>query len=115
MAPDINAFRLMVPTQDLSDLTVCRYETTPGNSALVNASTLSAEVSQEMATRALDAPVAEPCEEVATVLVAVRLVRPDGSGGGIFTAEVDGCARFMVPGVSGYRQLPTALRALFAE
>lgn len=31
---------------------------------------------------------------------------------GIYMAEVDGCARFMVPGVTGYRQLPDDVRLI---
>ncbi|WP_328812450.1 hypothetical protein [Rhodococcus sp. NBC_00297] len=113
-AQDIAAFHLMVPTWDVSDLTVCRYRTTPAGDAFVDAGTLPAEIGQDVVTRSLGAPAAEPCRQVASEVVAGRLVRPDGSGGGIFAAEVDGCGRFMVPGVSGYRQMPNDLRDVLA-
>lgn len=114
-APDRAAFDLMVPTRDVSDLTLCRYDTDPDGDALVGARTLSADVSRVVATQSLESPRAGPCDQVATEVVAGRLVRPDGSGGGVFIAEVDGCTRVLVPGVTGYRQLPNELHSQFAE
>ncbi|AMY56458.1 hypothetical protein [Rhodococcoides fascians] len=108
--PDDRA--LMLPTSDVADLTVCRYANRVDDTTLIDARSLSQQVSRDIATEAFAAPSAEPCNVVASTVVAGRLVRPDGSGGGVFTAELDGCARFMVPGVIGYRTLPERVQAL---
>ncbi|MDV6271653.1 hypothetical protein [Rhodococcus globerulus] len=107
----------MVPVDDVAGLTVCRYDVQSSANATVLAGSqgLSAEASRRAVESAFAAPSAGACSQTATEVVAMRLVRPDGSGGGVFLAEANGCERFMVPGLTGYRAMPLEALALLEK
>ncbi|SNT29103.1 hypothetical protein [Rhodococcoides kyotonense] len=99
---------LAMPTDDVRALSVCRYPVLPNQDPpeYVPGSTLvlGGDESVSVVDALLNAPIAQPCSDVATRLASADLLRADGSGGAYVVVELDGCRR--VSGFGAYRQAP---------
>ncbi|WP_251012562.1 hypothetical protein [Rhodococcus erythropolis] len=99
---------LATPIADVAGLAVCRHESQTN----VDVIRLSEAESREVVAAIADAPIAPPCDQIATVTASSTLLRADGSGGTPVIVELDGCRR---SGLSGYRSTPEWVTEVFAR
>ncbi len=100
--------RLLMPTDDVDALTVCGYRNYGEYSTFTGSRRLSVADSRRVAVAGTTAPPASACDRTASEVVALRLLRPDGSGGGQMLVEIDGCRRVMTSIPNTYSAMPSA-------
>jgi hypothetical protein len=108
---------LLMPTDDVRELEVCRYPvlpeqdpyTTVQGSLVVVGRMESVETVESLA----NAPIAQSCSIEATRVASAILSRPGGSGGAQVAVELDGCRR--VSGFGSYRQAPDSVVEVLAR
>lgn len=101
---------LFMPTDDVGYLQLCRHPVGSDEGAPI---ILSQAESAALIGGVAQAPVAQPCSEVATRIASTQLRRPDQSGGAMVAFELDGCRR--ASGFGAYREIPENLGALLGQ
>ncbi|MFK4360853.1 hypothetical protein [Rhodococcus sp. 27YEA6] len=99
---------LATPVADAAGLSVCRHESQTD----VDVIRLSEAESRDVVAAIADAPIAQPCDQIATATASSTLLRVDGSGGTPVSVELDGCRR---AALSGYRSTPEWVTETFAR